>query len=366
LNRIGRYIFRQALGSTIIVIGVLLLILMSNQFAETLGDAAADLLPRDAVLKVFGFQFVQMLSLLAPVGLLLGVLLALARLNRDSEMAALASCGIGPLQLLRPIGLLSIGLALAVSWLALFAAPAASLEVEQIRIQAQTEMELGALTSGRFSTVDGGTMVVYAASARGDILEDVFIEREVDGRIEAVVAREGERVMNPETGESLLRLRDGRRYVGTPGEARFSLGLFQEHGIPIRFEATVFEQAIEARSTASLLRMADAESRAELEWRMASPLSILVLALLAVPLGRSSPREGKYARVGVGLLIYIVYANSLSIARVWVERDAIPSWLGLWWVHAVVALLAIAMLLRQSGAGISERPEHGERVEPTG
>jgi lipopolysaccharide export LptBFGC system permease protein LptF len=71
LNRIGRDIFRQALGSTIVVIGVLLIILMSNQFAETLGDAAANLLPREAVLKVFGFQFVQMLSLLAPVGLLL-------------------------------------------------------------------------------------------------------------------------------------------------------------------------------------------------------------------------------------------------------------------------------------------------------
>jgi lipopolysaccharide export system permease protein len=365
LNRIGRYIFRQALGSTIVVIGVLLIILMSNQFAETLGDAAANLLPREAVLKVFGFQFVQMLSLLAPVGLLLGVLLALARLNRDSEMAALASCGIGPMQLLRPIGLLSVGLALAVSWLALIGAPAASLEVERIRFQAQTEMELGALTAGRFSTLDGGTMVVYAASSRGDILEDVFIEWEIDGRIEVVVAREGERVMNPETGESLLRLRDGRRYVGVPGEARFSLGLFQEHGIPIRFEETVFEQAIEARSTASLLRMGDAESRAELEWRIASPLSILILALLAVPLGQSSPREGKYARVGAGLLIYIVYANSLSIARVWVERETIPSWLGLWWVHALVGGLAIFMLLRQSGVGVSEQSVQRERLAPT-
>jgi lipopolysaccharide export system permease protein len=270
------------------------------------------------------------------------------------------------MQLLRPIGLLSIGLAAAVSWLALFAAPAASLEVEQIRFQAQTEMELGALTSGRFSTLDGGTMVVYAASARGEVLEDVFIEREIDGRIEVVIAREGERILNPETGESILRLRDGRRYVGEPGDARFAIVLFEEHGIPIRFEAAVFEQAIAARSTASLFESTDAESQAELEWRIASPLSILVLALLAVPLGRSSPREGKYARVGAGLLIYIVYANSLSIGRVWVERETIPSWLGLWWVHAAVALLAIVLLLHQSGFGISEQPVKRDRLEPTG
>lgn len=339
---------------------------MSNQFAETLGDAAADLLPREAVLKVFGFQFVQMLALLAPVGVLLGVLMALARLNRDSEMAALAACGIGPVQLLHPIGLLSVVLALAVGWLALVAAPAASLEVEQIRFQAQSEMELGALTAGRFSTLDGGTMVVYAANARGDVLERVFLEREIDGQIEVVVADEGERVLNAESGESMLKLRNGRRYVGVPGDARFSLWIFEVLDIPIRFEETVFEPAIETRSTASLLRSADAESRAELEWRIASPLSILILALLTVPLGQSSPRAGKYARVGAGLLIYIVYANSLSIARVWLERELVPSWLGLWWVHAAVALLAIVLLLRQSGFGVNTGPIQGIRREPTG
>jgi lipopolysaccharide export system permease protein len=306
-----------------------------------------------------------MLALLAPVGLLLGILLTLARLNRDSEMAALASCGIGPIQLLRPIGLLSVILALVVSWLALVAAPAASLEVEQIRQQAQTEMELGALTPGRFSTVDGGTMVVYAADSRGDVLLGVFIEREIDGRIEVIVANEGQRVMNADTGESLLRLRDGRRYVGAPGDARFSLGLFEEHGIPIVFEETVFEQAIQTRSTLSLLKSQDSQSRAELQWRIASPLSILILAVLALPLGRSSPREGKYARVGVGLLIYIVYANSLSIAQVWLEREIVPAWIGIWWVHAVVGGLAIIWLLREAGVGVKEWPKEKVRLEPT-
>ena len=91
MNLIGRYIFREALTSTAIVISVLLLIFMSNQFAETLGDAAADTLPREAVLRVFGLQFVQYLAILAPIGVLMGILLAMARLNRDSEMTALAS-----------------------------------------------------------------------------------------------------------------------------------------------------------------------------------------------------------------------------------------------------------------------------------
>ena len=339
---------------------------MSNQFAETLGDAAADVLPRNAVLTIFGLQFVQTLTLLAPVGLLLGILLALARLNRDSEMAALAASGIGPMNLLIPIGLLSFAIALGVGWLALIESPSASREIEEIRFEAQAELELGALTPGGFSTLDGGSTVVYAADARDEVLLGVFIEREIDGRTVVVVAEEGEIIMSADTGEPLLRLRNGKRYAGVPGEYRFSIDEFREHGIPIRLEERVFEQAIEARSTASLWQAVDAESRAEFEWRLASPLLILILALLAVPLGKSSPREGKYARVGVGLLIYIVYANSLSIARVWVVRETIPAWLGIWWVHAAVALLAITLLLRQSGVGMKAESKKDGRLEPTG
>lgn len=339
---------------------------MTNQFAETLGEAAADSLPREAVLKVFGLQLIQFISMLAPVGLMLGILLALARLNRDSEMTAIAACGIGPVRLLGPIGALSVAIALGVGWLALVEAPTASRDIESIRFEAQAELELGALTPGRFTAVDGGETVVYAAGADDDVLRDVFIEREVDGRIIVVVAARGERVQNAETGEWLLRLRNGKRYVGTPGEARFAIDEFVEHGIPIRLEATVLDEGLEARSTASLLQATDSESRAELAWRISAPLSILALTLLAVPLGRASPREGKYARFGVGLLIYLIYANTLSIARVWVEREAVPEWLGLWWVHAVLVLIAAVLLVRQSGLGAGGRKQSRERIEPTG
>jgi lipopolysaccharide export system permease protein len=93
---------------------------------------------------------------------------------------------------------------------------------------------------------------------------------------------------------------------------------------------------------------------------------ILILALLAVPLGKSSPREGRYARVGVGLLIYFIYANTLSIARVWVERETVPAWLGIWWVHVAVTVFAGVLLLRQSGIGIKSTPARQVRHEPVG
>ena len=75
---------------------MLLLILMTNQFAQVLGDAASNLLPKEAVFLVMGLTSVQYLTILIPIGLFLAIMLSLGRLYRDSEMAALMACGIGP------------------------------------------------------------------------------------------------------------------------------------------------------------------------------------------------------------------------------------------------------------------------------
>jgi lipopolysaccharide export system permease protein len=85
---------------------------------------------------------------------------------------------------------------------------------------------------------------------------------------------------------------------------------------------------------------------------------LFVLGVLAVPLSRSSPREGRSARLGMALFVYIIYANLLSIARVWVERGVVAEWLGMWWVHAALALMAVLLLARESG-WFHRRPQRG-------
>src|SRR5687768_11596849 len=115
---------------------VLFVIFMTNQLADILGDAAADRLPRDAVLAIFGLTALRYLTLLTPITLFLGVTLALARLNRDGEMAALSACGIGMTRLFVPIGAFALLLAIALTWLVMVWTPAASQRIEEIRFQA--------------------------------------------------------------------------------------------------------------------------------------------------------------------------------------------------------------------------------------
>ena len=75
-----------------------------------------------------------------------------------------------------------------------------------------------------------------------------------------------------------------------------------------------------------------------MQWRLSFPLSLFVLGLLALPLSRTSPREGRYARLGMALFTYLIYFYLQSLARLWVERGLLSEDIGIWGVHAVVAV----------------------------
>src|SRR6185503_6019526 len=276
------------------------LITMTNALASIFGDAAADRVPRDAVAAVFGLTSLSYLTTLLPIALFLGVMLALARLSRDGEMAALSACGFGPARMLVPVGILTVLLVICTGWLSLVLKPAASRQIEEIRFQADQQVELSAIEPGRFTSPDSGDTVLYAKEVVGDELRDVFLERQQGERVVVMVAARGQRVIDSGSGEVAFVLHDGRRYEGVPGEGKFLVIDFGEQRIPVRRKNDrEFKVAAPGKSTLALLESSLLADRAELQWRVSLPLSLLVLGLLAVPLSHSSPREGRYARLGI-------------------------------------------------------------------
>ncbi len=125
---------------------------------------------------------------------------------------------------------------------------------------------------------------------------------------------------------------------------------FVEHGIPYRLPG-VEDPELEPRAmpTTGLFYSSDPAHVAELHWRIGVPLATLVLAFMAVPLSRSQPRQGRYGRLAIGLLVYIIYLNLMTAGKAWLEQGTVPGSFGLWWVHAVMLSFALAMLGMQNG-----------------
>src|SRR5690606_8965696 len=150
-------------------------ILMSKQFADILGEAASNRVPRDAVFLIVGLTSLRSLVYVTPIAVFLGVMLALARFSRDGEAAALAACGIGPGRLLIPVGSLAAALAVLAGWLAFVQTPRAVQRIEDIKLAAAEELEIGVVEAGKFTSPDGGATTLHARDVEGDTMRDVFM-----------------------------------------------------------------------------------------------------------------------------------------------------------------------------------------------
>ena len=349
---LDRYIFREIATTWLGVTLVLLLILLTNQFARVLGDVAKGRLPKDAAFDVIGLSALQYLTILVPIGLFLAIMLALGRLYRDSELPAMMACRVGPMGIYRPLTWLMVPLVLGVAWLSIEGSPWARENVERIGAEARRGADLASVEPGQFSTFGPDKAVVYgnAVNAAGQ-MENVFMQRRVDGgRIEVVIAELGEMVDSDDPDLRMLVLHNGRRYEGVPGTTEFRVIEFAEHGVPYRLPSLrTPEPKPRAMTFFDLLRSDKPEHIAEFQWRLGIPLSTIILAILAVPLSRSQPRAGRYGRLAIGLLVFIIYLNMMSAAKAWIEQSTISPALGIWWVHATVLLFALGLLAVQNG-----------------
>ena len=352
--------------------GVLLAILLANQLARVLSQAAANDFPKEVVFALIGLTATGNLSVIVPIGLLLAIMLALGRLYHESEMAAIQACGVGPAGLFRPISVLGLAVVALLSWLSFVAIPAASARAQAIRAEALRDAQFGLLEPGRFRTFGGGSIVFYAERVDSNgILYNVhvFIERPAEqpadstpdrsagadasapSRYEIWTASRAEQ-RGAGQAEQTFVLYDGERYEGVPGEGEFRRIRFSEGGIPIRLgETTTRALKVDMKPTSELLHSHSREDVAELQWRISTPLSALVLMLIAVPLAKLKPRQGRFGKMGVAILVYFLYSQTLVAARTWVESGVIPEWLGLWWVHGIAICGAIWLLLKDNPPG---------------
>ena len=343
---IDRYLVREVVFTWLAVTLVLWLILVSARLSRYLAMAAAGELPGAAVFRLLGLKSVEFLVFIMPLALFLGVMLGLGRLYKDSEMAALAACGVGTARLYRPLMALALVAALALGWAALYLVPHTAALGYAVRVQAQQTADISGVGAGRFKEIRGGALVFYAESISRDrsAMEKVFVHARGEAQEQVIVADRAYQTWDAETGDRFLVLVDGTRYEGRPGQADYRVLTFRQHGVLLEPGTASDFRKEDATPSHALWGSGDRRQQAELQWRLSVPLAVLVLVFMAVPLCRTTPRQGRYGRLAVGVLAFIVYYNLMGTARVWLEQGVLPSAVGIWWVHALPVLLGVLLL----------------------
>ena len=128
-----------------------------------------------------------------------------------------------------------------------------------------------------------------------------------DAKVVTMVAASGEARLDA-SGDRFLVLQDGRRYRSVSGGKAHQVIVFEEFGQRLQRDQYDIESAeVRERSLGALLQAPDRAAWAEIQWRLSLVLMIPILVLLAVPLGRVEPRDGRFSRVAPGVLLCFLY-----------------------------------------------------------
>jgi lipopolysaccharide export system permease protein len=276
----------------------------------------------------------------------------------------LAAAGMGTGRVLRPIALLSFGIAALVAWLSLVVSPWAVEQGMQLREQAEAQSELSSISAGQFREIGTDHSVFYVESLSADkkLMNHVFVRNSTPSGDDLFAANNGYQYTDPQTGDGFLVLLDGRRYEGNPGAEHFRIHEFAKASVRMDpKEVRPHARKRDAQSTSALFNSEDINDAAELQWRLSMPISAMLLGLLAVLVSRTSPREGRYARLFGAILIYIIYNNLMGVAQNWLQRGKVSPALGMWWVHVLLIIVIAGLLAHQYGwRYLSARRIHGQ------
>ena len=354
---IVRYLTKEILSTFSAVSGILLFIGLSNRFAVYLPKITSGQLSANLVMKAVVLYIPDLLVFLLPLSLFIGLLLALGRMHADSEITVLSACGLGISYFLRFTLSLATVATLMMLVLTIWLVPSTGSQREQMLMTGEVVGVMQNLTPGRFQMIndDDGRIVFYVEdlAKAGEKMLGIFIA-ELSPHLSnkepwSIVTAEEARLHRDEnTGEFHLVLNKGQRYTGIPGQGNYRIIQFEEYGRTVDYTVPPVPNLIKLKPTIRLIQAESLEDKAELQWRLALPMTVPILALLALPLSRVNPRQGRYARFLPGLISYVAYYMGLVMCKSWTARGLLPQ-ASFWLLHAVMLGYALWLLSREPG-----------------
>lgn len=360
---ISRYLNRQLFNTTIAIFFVLVIIGLSNEFLEYLGQVASGDFPIELVAKLLFYSMPKLVSTLLPFAFFLGIVLTLGRLYSNSEMIILFSTGLTWRRLSQITLFMGLIFTVVILFLNLFISPMFMKKQENLLEHAKLNLSMKIILPGKFQQSPKGEYVFYseAKDSKTGAAKEVFIAElppKTDDKFDidqvakrVVIGKEANRALDEQYNGEFLVINEGHSYELNPNDAAGRQFKFDELGVRLTEKKEKPSLSLESTSTMQLINNStpDQEKIAELQWRYSAPFAYLVIALLAIPFGQVDLRKGRNWNSFISIIVIVIYTSGLLVARSWLARGITPNWLGVWWVHWVAIILALILLGFNSG-----------------
>lgn len=298
----------------------------------------------------------QLLAVVLPIGLFVGALIALTRLQREQELTAVFASGVTRWQAIRPMIRVAVILAVLTLAITTLVQPWAQREARAEAFSIRTDLAAALVEEGRFVQGPNGLTVYVQQIEQNGLLKNIFVYVEKGDQVttwDAAEARFGK--LN---GEPILTLINGswQRYSSKGvleylsfGRQDVPLGAYAAVTERIRYKPADLYLTQLLNPSPNDLRQAGSagELLAEANARLSAPL----YALLAMALALTAIMGGAFSRTGYGLRIAKAAAVFLIIRIIGYGVVAASAWNG--WLNIfqyllpiVAAAIALRLLFR--------------------
>jgi lipopolysaccharide export system permease protein len=342
---IVRYLIRETIKSQFAIFFVLFLVFLSQKFISVLADASDGDIPASLILSIVGLNMPAMGLLMLPLSIYIGILLTFGRLYAESEIVVMNATGIGNKFLIQAALYLALITASVAAFNSLWLSPWSQDKVEQLYEKVAAENSVDLLPKGKFESTPDGSSVVFIDDIKGNKLENVFVAQITprDSILPSVMFSSSGDVKELSDGRQVIAMYDGTRYEGVPTRVDYMMTHFDEYeGLIGQRDVKKKGRDWEAIPTLDLINHPDNNAKAELQWRISLVICIPLLTMLVVPLSAVNPRQGRFAKMGPAILIYLTYFLAISATKSSIEEGSIPATIGMWPINALLLIVAVS------------------------
>lgn len=356
---LAKYLMRQVLMLLAAIFIVIGLVIFGNQLVLVVKDSVEDGIPIADLLPLVGFNMIRDVPLILSLSLFLAIILAVGKSYKDSEAIVMNSLGVGDKHFMVFIQPVVVFIFIFILFLTTVAVPWSKQQHSMIMDRSKNTSEFSFIKEGEFQEFKQGELVFYAAkveSTQGEStqdMEEIFVYAVAGEEPIITLAAQAQKYIDKNTKSVYLRLKNGSRYHGFPTDANKKILDFDVYDLQIidgnKRHSSEGAAKIEAKPTLDILFSSDTKEIAEWQWRLSQPISVLILSVFGILLGKTSPRGGKNLGVIIGIMVFIVYSNMLLVAKSSLEHGELLPIIGLWWVHLLVLFIIIMFYAYRHG-----------------
>ena len=300
---ISRYLLKNLSILFAVIFFIVGLIVFGNQFVLTVQESVEHGIPIQELIPIIGFNMLRDIPIIFSLSLFLAIIISISQIYKSSEAVVMNSVGIGDknfIHYIQPIIFVSF---IIIFILTIYVVPWAKQQKSYAEDETVNASEFSFITEGKFESFKNGEIVFYASESSAidksgeQNMEEIFIYIFTKETPVIVLASNATKYTDSSNQSIYLRLRDGVRYEGLPGDLNLNILDFNQYDLEIVSGEVQKSLAnfskIEEKTSIDLLIDGGLEANAEIQWRLSQPISVLILSLIGVLLGKSSPRTGK-------------------------------------------------------------------------